>query len=92
LDIRLSNKFLTPFQAEYLLHAFGNSCANVVGSNNNNQNSFGWKSGIVVAVGVATAAASDNLIVGYTLRRSWEHTNASSGSTVTAAAEIKVHL
>jgi opacity protein-like surface antigen len=52
LDIRLSNKVsLRPFQAEYLYTRFGNSCANVVCSNNNNQNSFRLKSGIVVAWG-----------------------------------------
>jgi opacity protein-like surface antigen len=52
LDIRLSNKVSwRPFQAEYLYTRFGNSCVNAVCSNNNNQNSFRLKSGIVVAWG-----------------------------------------
>ena len=52
LDFKLSRKFsLRLIQAEYLYTRFGNSCALPVCSNNNNQNSFRLKSGIVVAWG-----------------------------------------
>ncbi len=52
LDIRLSKKFsLRPIQAEYLYTRFGNDCALAICNNNNNQNSFRLKSGIVVAWG-----------------------------------------
>ena len=51
-DIKLSKKFsLRPIQAEYLYTRFGNDCALAVCSNNNNQNSFRLKSGIVMAWG-----------------------------------------
>ncbi len=51
-DIKLSRKFsLRPVQAEYLYTRFGNDCALSVCNNNNNQNSFRLKSGIVVGWG-----------------------------------------
>jgi Outer membrane protein beta-barrel domain len=51
-DIRMTRKIsLRPIQAEYLYTRFGNQCALAVCSNNNNQNSFRLKSGIVVAWG-----------------------------------------
>jgi opacity protein-like surface antigen len=51
-DIKLSNKLsLRPVQAEYLYTRFGNDCAASVCNNNNNQNSFRLKSGIVIAWG-----------------------------------------
>jgi opacity protein-like surface antigen len=54
LDIPLSKKFaLRLVQAEYLYTRFGNACAFAYCSNNNNQNSFRLKSGIVMAWGGA---------------------------------------
>jgi opacity protein-like surface antigen len=51
-DIKLSKKFsLRPIQAEYLYTRFGNNCSLAICSNNNNQNSFRLKSGIVIAWG-----------------------------------------
>jgi opacity protein-like surface antigen len=51
-DIRLSRKFsLRPIQAEYLYTRFGNDCPLAACNNNNNQNSFRLKSGIVIAWG-----------------------------------------
>ena len=51
-DIKLNKKFsLRPVQAEYLYTRFGNSCPYTVCTNNNNQNSFRLKSGIVVGWG-----------------------------------------
>jgi opacity protein-like surface antigen len=51
-DIKLSKKLsLRPIQAEYLYTRFGNSCAAAVCNNNNNQNAFRLKSGIVIAWG-----------------------------------------
>jgi opacity protein-like surface antigen len=51
-DIQLSKKVsLRPVQAEYLYTRFGNACALSVCNNNNNQNNFRLKSGIVVAWG-----------------------------------------
>ena len=51
-DIKLSKKFsLRPVQAEYLYTRFGNSCPYTVCTNNNNQNSFRLKSGIVMSWG-----------------------------------------
>jgi opacity protein-like surface antigen len=51
-DIKLSRRFsLRPVQAEYLYSRFGNDCPLAVCSNNNNQNSFRLKSGIVMAWG-----------------------------------------
>jgi opacity protein-like surface antigen len=51
-DIKLSKKLsLRPIQAEYLYTRFGNSCAASVCNNNNNQNAFRLKSGIVIAWG-----------------------------------------
>jgi opacity protein-like surface antigen len=51
-DIQLSKKIsLRPIQAEYLYTRFGNQCALSVCNNNNNQNSFRLKSGIVMAWG-----------------------------------------
>jgi opacity protein-like surface antigen len=48
-DIKLSKKFsLRPVQAEYLYTRFGNNCALPVCNNNNSQNSFRLKSGIVI--------------------------------------------
>jgi opacity protein-like surface antigen len=50
-DIKLSKKFsLRPVQAEYLYTRFGNNCQLAV-CNNNNQNSFRLKSGIVIGWG-----------------------------------------
>lgn len=52
IDIRLSNKFsIRPVQADYLYTRFGNNCSLAVCSNNNNQNAFRLKSGIVMAWG-----------------------------------------
>jgi opacity protein-like surface antigen len=51
-DIQLSKRIsLRAVQAEYLYTRFGNDCALQVCSNNNNQNSFRLKSGIVIAWG-----------------------------------------
>ena len=51
-DIKLSKKIsLRPVQAEYLYTRFGNDCPLTVCTNNNNQNSFRLKSGIVIAWG-----------------------------------------
>jgi opacity protein-like surface antigen len=51
-DIKLSKRFsLRPIQAEYLYTRFGNSCQLALCSDNNNQNSFRLKSGIVIAWG-----------------------------------------
>src|SRR5579863_7867753 len=51
-DIQLSKRIsLRPIQAEYLYTRFGNSCALAVCSNNNNQNAFRLKSGIVIGWG-----------------------------------------
>jgi hypothetical protein len=51
-DIKLSKKFaLRPIQAEYLYTRFGNSCQFALCSDNNNQNSFRLKSGIVIGWG-----------------------------------------
>lgn len=51
-DIQLSKKIsLRPVQAEYFYTRFGNNCALAVCNNNNNQNSFRLKSGIVIAWG-----------------------------------------
>ena len=48
-DMKLSKKFsLRPVQAEYLYTRFGNSCPFTICTNNNNQNSFRLKSGIVI--------------------------------------------
>ncbi len=51
-DIKLSKRFaLRLIQAEYLYTRFGNSCQFALCSDNNNQNSFRLKSGIVVGWG-----------------------------------------
>jgi len=51
-DIQINKKFsIRPVQAEYLYTRFGNNCAASVCSNNNNQNSFRLKSGIVIGWG-----------------------------------------
>jgi hypothetical protein len=56
-DMKLSKKFsLRPVQAEYLYTRFGNSCPFTICTNNNNQNSFRLKSGIVVAWGGGNAS------------------------------------
>jgi opacity protein-like surface antigen len=48
-DIKLSKRFsIRLVQAEYLYTRFGNNCALPVCSNNNSQNSFRLKSGIVI--------------------------------------------
>jgi opacity protein-like surface antigen len=48
-DIKLNKKFsIRLIQAEYLYTRFGNDCPFTVCSNNNNQNSFRLKSGIVI--------------------------------------------
>jgi opacity protein-like surface antigen len=52
LDIVLSKKIsLRPVQAEYMYTRFGNNCQFEVCNNNNSQNSFRLKSGIVIAWG-----------------------------------------
>jgi outer membrane protein OmpA-like peptidoglycan-associated protein len=57
-DIRLSKRFsLRPIQAEYLYTRFGNDCPLAVCNQNNNQNSFRLKSGIVIGWGGATPVA-----------------------------------
>jgi opacity protein-like surface antigen len=49
-DIKLNKKFaIRLIQAEYLYTRFGNNCNLALCSNNNNQNSFRLKSGLVVA-------------------------------------------
>lgn len=54
-DIQLTKKFsLRPIQAEYLYTRFGNNCSAAICSNNNNQNSFRLKSGIVIAWGAGS--------------------------------------
>ncbi len=51
-DIQLSRRIsLRAVQAEYLYTRFGNSCPANICTNNNNQNSFRLKSGIVIAWG-----------------------------------------
>jgi opacity protein-like surface antigen len=51
-DIKLNKKFsLRPIQAEYLYTRFGNNCSLAFCNNNNNQNSFRLKSGIVIGWG-----------------------------------------
>jgi Outer membrane protein beta-barrel domain len=51
-DIKVSRRFsLRPIQAEYLYTRFGNDCPYTVCTNNNNQNSFRLKSGIVMGWG-----------------------------------------
>jgi hypothetical protein len=48
-QVKLSHKFsLRLVPAEYLYTRFGNSCGLAVCSNNNSQNSFRLKSGIVI--------------------------------------------
>ena len=55
-DIKLSKRIsLRPVQAEYLYTRFGNSCAASVCNNNNNQNAFRLKSGIVIGWGGSTS-------------------------------------
>ena len=54
LDIKFNKKFaLRLVQAEYLYTRFGNDCQFAVCSNNNGQNSFRLKSGIVIGWGGA---------------------------------------
>jgi opacity protein-like surface antigen len=54
MDVPLNKKLaLRLVQAEYLYTRFGNSCAFIYCSNNNNQNSFRLKSGIVLSWGAA---------------------------------------
>jgi opacity protein-like surface antigen len=54
-QIKVSHKIaIRPIQAEYLYTRFGNSCALAVCSNNNNQNSFRLKSGIVIRWGAGS--------------------------------------
>jgi hypothetical protein len=51
-DIKVSKRFsIRPIQAEYLYTRFGNECGLPGCSNNNNQNSFRLKSGVVMAWG-----------------------------------------
>jgi opacity protein-like surface antigen len=51
-DFKLSRKIsLRPVQAEYLYTRFGNNCPFAVCNNNNSQNSFRLKSGIVLSWG-----------------------------------------
>ena len=57
LDIKFNKKFaLRLVQAEYLYTRFGNDCQFAVCSNNNGQNSFRLKSGIVIGWGGPKAA------------------------------------
>jgi opacity protein-like surface antigen/outer membrane protein OmpA-like peptidoglycan-associated protein len=57
-DIRVSKKFaIRLVQAEYLYTRFGNSCEFAICSNNNSQNSFRLKSGIVIGWGGERAEA-----------------------------------
>jgi opacity protein-like surface antigen len=54
-DIQLTKKIsLRPVQAEYLYTRFGNNCSAELCNNNNNQNSFRLKSGIVIAWGAGS--------------------------------------
>jgi opacity protein-like surface antigen len=49
-DVKLNKKFaIRLIQAEYLYTRFGNNCQLIICSNNNNQNSFRLKSGLVIA-------------------------------------------
>jgi opacity protein-like surface antigen len=58
-DIQINKKFsIRPIQAEYLYTRFGNQCALAVCGNNNNQNSFRLKSGIVIGWGGSAASAN----------------------------------
>jgi opacity protein-like surface antigen len=51
-DIKLNKKFsLRPVQAEYLYTRFGNNCGLHICGQNNSQNSFRLKSGIVIGWG-----------------------------------------
>ncbi len=51
-DVKINKKFsLRPIQAEYMYTRFGNNCNLELCSNNNNQNSFRLKSGIVIGWG-----------------------------------------
>jgi opacity protein-like surface antigen len=53
-DIKLNKKFaIRLVQAEYLYTRFGNDCAFAVCSNNNSQNTFRLKSGVVMSWGGA---------------------------------------
>jgi outer membrane protein OmpA-like peptidoglycan-associated protein/opacity protein-like surface antigen len=57
IDIKFNKKFaLRLVQAEYLYTRFGNDCQFAVCSNNNGQNSFRLKSGIVIGWGGPRAA------------------------------------
>ena len=52
IDVKLNKKIaIRLIQADYLYTRFGNDCVLAVCSNNNNQNSFRLKSGIVVGWG-----------------------------------------
>jgi opacity protein-like surface antigen len=52
IDLKLNKKFaLRLVQAEYLYTRFGNDCSLAVCNNNNSQNSFRLKSGIVIGWG-----------------------------------------
>jgi len=52
IDVKLSKKFaLRLIQAEYLYTRFGNECGQAVCTQNNSQNSFRLKSGIVIGWG-----------------------------------------
>jgi opacity protein-like surface antigen len=54
VDVMLNKKFaLRLFQAEYLYTRFGNDCQFAICSDNNNQNSFRLKSGLVMSWGGA---------------------------------------
>jgi opacity protein-like surface antigen/outer membrane protein OmpA-like peptidoglycan-associated protein len=56
-DIKINKKFaIRLVQAEYLYTRFGNDCQFAICSNNNGQNSFRLKSGIVIGWGGARAA------------------------------------
>lgn len=51
-DVKMNKKIaLRLIQAEYLYTRFGNNCSLAVCSNNNNQNSFRLKSGVVISWG-----------------------------------------
>jgi len=79
-DIKLTKRFsLRPIQAEYLYTRFGNDCALAVCNNNNNQNSFRLKSGIVIGWGGGEAVPP-------TASCSVQPSEAMVGETVTASA------
>jgi len=64
-DVKLSPRFaLRLIQAEYMYTRFGNECALAICSQNNSQNSFRLKSGIVIGWGIPPAVSPKAACVG----------------------------